>query len=69
MQDVMERMRALEAIYSGSYLKGDGTMPSITPETGGLHAAALSAWSLLLTLLSPGDVFMYMSDVDCTYLP
>ncbi|KAJ1526830.1 hypothetical protein ONE63_008397 [Megalurothrips usitatus] len=69
MQDVMERMRALEAIFSGSYLKGDGTLPTITPEVGSLHAAALSAWSLLLTLLSPGDVFMYMSDEDCTYLP
>ncbi|XP_034241986.1 interferon-related developmental regulator 2 [Thrips palmi] len=69
MQDVMERMRALEAIFSGSYLKGDGTMPTVTPETGGLHAAALSAWSLLLTLMAPGDVFMYTSDEDCTYLP
>ena len=69
MQDVMDQMRTLQAIYSASYLKGDGTLPTIAPDVGGLHAAALSAWSLLLTLMSPGDVFMYMSDEDCTYLP
>ncbi|XP_023029129.2 interferon-related developmental regulator 1 [Leptinotarsa decemlineata] len=59
MADVMDAlviMHQLELIYSASYLKGDGSMPNVTAETGTLHAAAISAWSLLFTLLSPGNI-------------
>ena len=69
LNELIELMRTLESIFGGSYAKGDGTMPTVSPETASLHTAALSAWSLLLTLLSPGDVFMFISDGDCTYLP
>ena len=36
-------------------------MPNITAEEANLHAAALSSWNLLLTLLSPSDVYTFMS--------
>ncbi|XP_072378592.1 interferon-related developmental regulator 2 [Diabrotica undecimpunctata] len=54
--DVLILMQQLEAIYSVSYLKGDGTIPTISPDLGVLHAAAIQAWNLLFTLLSPGNI-------------
>lgn len=59
--DVLLLMQSLEAIFSGSYLKGNGVTPILTAEEQSLHAAALSAWSLLLTLISPYDVFSSMT--------
>lgn len=49
-------MQQLESIFSGSYLKGDGSVPNTTPEVGSMHAAALNAWSLLFTLMVPGNI-------------
>ncbi|KAF7268862.1 hypothetical protein GWI33_018058 [Rhynchophorus ferrugineus] len=49
-------MQQFEAIFSGSYLKGDGSVPNTTPETGAMHAAALNAWTLLFTLIVPGNI-------------
>nr|AEE62826.1 unknown [Dendroctonus ponderosae] len=49
-------MRQLETIFSGSYLKGDGSVPNTSPENGAMHAAALNAWSLLFTLMVPGNI-------------
>lgn len=46
--DVIELMQTLESIFRGGYEKSD-------PEASVLHCAALSAWGLLLTLLSPKD--------------
>ncbi|CAH1155901.1 unnamed protein product [Phaedon cochleariae] len=54
--DVMILMQQFESIFAGSYLKGDGTIPNITPETATLHAAAINTWSLLFTLMSPGNI-------------
>lgn len=48
--DVDETMSTLESIFSGSYRKGDGSIPTVAPEIASLHYAALSAWSLLLTI-------------------
>lgn len=47
---VDETMTTLESIFSGSYRKGDGSLPTVPPELAPLHFAALSAWSLLLTI-------------------
>lgn len=55
-------MQQLESIYSGSYLKGDGSVPNTTTETGTLHAAALNAWSLLFTMLIPGNIGTMMNN-------
>ncbi|KAH0816120.1 hypothetical protein MTP99_017127 [Tenebrio molitor] len=54
--DILSLMQNLEGIFSGSYLKGDGSIPNITPEVANLHAAALSAWTLLLTNMPPGSL-------------
>ncbi|VEN58003.1 unnamed protein product, partial [Callosobruchus maculatus] len=54
--DVILLMHQLESIFSASYLKGDGGVPNITVETAVLHAAAISAWNLLLTLVNPADI-------------
>lgn len=43
--------RTLLSVFSGSYSKGDGTPASVSVELATLHAAALSAWSLLLTII------------------
>lgn len=54
------------------FLPGNGSVPTISTEEANLHAAALSSWSLLLTLLSPGDVHTFMSssnDNQYEYLP
>lgn len=72
LNDIVEPMQSLESIFSGSYLKGNGAVPIISSEEANLHAAALSSWSLLLTLLSPGDVYTFMSstqDNHTEYLP
>lgn len=57
MGDVLDLMQQFQVIFSGSYLKGDGAMPNVNGDLAGLHAAALSAWTLLFTLMSPGDVY------------
>ncbi|KAF5274000.1 hypothetical protein FQA39_LY01115 [Lamprigera yunnana] len=57
MGDALELMKQFQTIFSGSYLKGDGTIANVTADLGALHAAALSSWTLLFTLMSPGDVY------------
>lgn len=37
-------------IFSGSLLKGNGVLRTVTPLTASLHASALSAWTLLVTI-------------------
>uniref|UniRef100_A0A0A9XFE8 Interferon-related developmental regulator 1 n=1 Tax=Lygus hesperus TaxID=30085 RepID=A0A0A9XFE8_LYGHE len=51
VEDIGEPMATLEGVFSASYHKGDGAVPSIAPELAPLHYAALSAWSLLLTVI------------------
>lgn len=58
MGEVLNLMSEMQTIFCGSYLKGDGNLQtSVNIELATLHAAALSTWSLLLTLMSPGDVY------------
>ncbi|KAJ8047890.1 Interferon-related developmental regulator 1 [Holothuria leucospilota] len=45
-------MNTLEQIFSQSYFKGDGSSPTHSPEVHKLHCAALSAWTLLLSIMS-----------------
>jgi hypothetical protein len=49
-------MAALEQVFSFSYLKGDGTAPSHSPTVTALHCAALSSWTLLLSIAPPSRV-------------
>uniref|UniRef100_V5I981 Interferon-related developmental regulator 1 n=1 Tax=Anoplophora glabripennis TaxID=217634 RepID=V5I981_ANOGL len=54
--EVIILMQQLQAIFSASYLKGDGALANVAPESAILHASALSTWNLLLTLISPGSI-------------
>lgn len=54
--DLILLCHMFEGIFSGSYLKGDNTQSGANSEAGSLHAAALGAWALLLTLIPSGDV-------------
>ncbi|KAL1454446.1 hypothetical protein WDU94_010701 [Cyamophila willieti] len=49
-EDLCDTMRGLARLFSGSYRKGDDTLPGVSVELGALHAAALSSWTLLCTL-------------------
>lgn len=53
---VVQCMDSLEDVFSGSFMRKDGVVPGVSAETASLHAAALSAWGLLLSLLSSGEV-------------
>ncbi|KAL0891829.1 hypothetical protein ABMA27_015093 [Loxostege sticticalis] len=53
--EIVEIMKMYETIFSGSYLKGDGSVKvsGSVIEEGTWHAAAIDGWALLLTLLGP----------------
>jgi len=57
MAEVVSIMAVLEGVFSSSYTKPEWTLPSFPPEMTALHSACLSAWSLLLTLQSSGEVY------------
>lgn len=61
MGDVLELMQQMQAIFAGSYLKGDRQLPTVSVDIAALHAAALSSWSLLLTLMASGDVYQILN--------
>lgn len=62
MADVLLLMQQFETIFGGSYLKGDGTVPNLGAEVANMHAAALSSWTLLLTLLAPSSLSHMMNE-------
>ena len=51
-------MDGLYSIFKGSFLKGDGSVPTLTPQVTGLHSAALNAWTLLMTVQSLDSVLV-----------
>ncbi|XP_017047400.1 interferon-related developmental regulator 2 [Drosophila ficusphila] len=60
--ELVQLMQCFEAIFAGSYLRGDDKTPiSVTAEAGNLHAEALNAWGLLLTLIPSGDFVSLMT--------
>ncbi|KAG7214069.1 hypothetical protein KM043_001434 [Ampulex compressa] len=68
--DTIEIIRLLSTIFSGSYLKGNGAVATISSETAALHAAAISSWTLLLTIMTPADIYnLLASDITNTYMP
>lgn len=50
--DVFATMECFESLFTRSYAKGDGTFPSVSPQTSQLHTNALLSWALLLTICS-----------------
>lgn len=67
--DVYSYMHSLSSIFCASCLKGDGSLPIIPNDLAVLHAAALSAWSLLLTLMPPSEVYFTFSVDNDNYTP
>ncbi|EDX03540.1 GD22793 [Drosophila simulans] len=60
--ELVHLMQGFEAIFAGSYLRGDDKTPvSVTAEAGTFHAEALNAWGLLLTLIPSGDFVSLMT--------
>lgn len=57
MAEVVSTMTTLETIFSNSFLKKDGTLPTPSPDQQALHCSALAGWCLLLTLQTSGEVF------------
>jgi len=49
--DNVSVLNKLESIFSQSYAKGDGSLNSFQPKVYELHSAALSSWSLLLSIM------------------
>lgn len=62
MGEVAEHMRILETIFAASYVRGDDTVPNVGDDAGTLHAAAIGAWGLLFTLMSPSEVYSTMGN-------
>jgi len=56
MAEVVAIMEVMETVFSPSYKKKDGTVPTVLPEKQALHCSSLSSWALLLTLLSSAEV-------------
>ncbi|XP_031786163.1 interferon-related developmental regulator 2 isoform X2 [Nasonia vitripennis] len=55
--DTIEITHFLSSVFAGSYLKGNGAVATVSAEVASLHAAAISAWTLLLTIMAPSDVY------------
>lgn len=56
VDDAIDTMSCLENVFKASYLKGDRTPPTPSPDICALHASALTAWCLLLSIAPPGVV-------------
>lgn len=68
--DTIEILQLLSGIFSGSYLKGNGAIATIPSELAALHAAAVSSWTLLLTIMTPADIYnLVASDRIGSYMP
>ncbi|KAJ8733029.1 hypothetical protein PYW07_015628 [Mythimna separata] len=64
LTEILEIMRMYETIFSGSYLKGDGSVKvsGAAVEEGAWHAAALDGWALLFPLLSPNHALSLLNN-------
>lgn len=68
--DTIEIVHLLSNIFSGSYLKGNGAIANISSELAALHAAAISSWTLLLTVMNPVEIYnLLASDRTNSYMP
>ncbi|XP_020291860.1 interferon-related developmental regulator 2 [Pseudomyrmex gracilis] len=68
--DTIEIVQLLSSIFSGSYLKGNGAIANISTDVAALHAAAISSWTLLLTVMTSADIYnLLASDRTNSYMP
>ncbi|XP_071522774.1 interferon-related developmental regulator 1 [Panulirus ornatus] len=57
LADVTSAMNILHSVFAGSLPKGNGELPNHQPAVTALHTAALSAFCLLMCLISPTSVY------------
>lgn len=68
--DTLEITQLLCNIFAGSYLKGNGAVAVISADLASLHAATISAWTLLLTVMAPADIYnLIKSDRTNNFMP
>ncbi|EZA59487.1 hypothetical protein DMN91_010472 [Ooceraea biroi] len=68
--DTMEIAQLLSSIFAGSYLKGNGAIANISTDVAALHVAAISSWTLLLTVMTSADIYnLLASDKTNSYMP
>ncbi|CAH1782610.1 unnamed protein product [Owenia fusiformis] len=65
IEEIVKVMESFESIFKGSYLKGDGGAPMLSPEMSSLHEHVLSAWTLLVSI-APQSV---LDDIIEKHLP
>ncbi|XP_066524250.1 interferon-related developmental regulator 1 isoform X2 [Hoplias malabaricus] len=54
--DVYATMECFETLFTRSYVREDGSRPSLSPQTTQLHTNALLSWALLLTICSASHI-------------
>lgn len=69
MDDLNELMQQFQTLFSGSYLKGDGTVHQISADEASLHAAALNTWTLLLTFVSSEHICSAVENENYKNIP
>uniref|UniRef100_A0A673NL84 Interferon-related developmental regulator 1-like n=1 Tax=Sinocyclocheilus rhinocerous TaxID=307959 RepID=A0A673NL84_9TELE len=58
IMDVYATMESFESLFTHSFVREDGSRPSVNPQTTQLHTNALLSWALLLTICT-GNVASY----------
>lgn len=62
--DTMEIAHLLSSIFAGSYLKENGAIANISTDVAALHVAALSSWTLLMTAMTPADIYNLLASEE-----
>ncbi|CAL1605892.1 unnamed protein product [Knipowitschia caucasica] len=68
-EDLIQSLSLLEGVFVASYPNREGVLPTMKPGTPALHAVALQAWALLLTLCPTSKINslldIHMSKLQC----
>ncbi|KAI2665542.1 Interferon-related developmental regulator 1 [Labeo rohita] len=56
IMDVYATMECFESLFTHSYVRKDGSRPSVNPQTTQLHTNALLSWALLLTICTGSHI-------------
>ncbi|XP_069792629.1 interferon-related developmental regulator 1-like isoform X2 [Narcine bancroftii] len=67
-EDLAACLACLESVFSASYIKGDGTVPSHNSQIHVLHCSALLSWSLLVTICPPSKIQRFL-EIHMSKLP
>ncbi|KAM6985807.1 interferon-related developmental regulator 1 isoform 2-T2 [Aplochiton taeniatus] len=54
--DVQATMESFESLFTRSYIKQDGSRPTVSPQVTQLHTNCLLSWALLLTICTASQV-------------